>query len=107
MYGPFLAVCSLGVLEFDVINRRQQCSKAALLVNAVIYAAIVQTHLLGIIYSDAILYGFVVRYRFLASSARGFISRSSWVGCRLSCIYPRFSTRLIGEIRARGSRCLI
>jgi hypothetical protein len=63
MYGPFLAVYSLGVLEFDVINRRQQCSKAALLVNAVIHAAIVQTHLLRIIYSGAILYGFVVQYR--------------------------------------------
>jgi hypothetical protein len=107
MCGPFLAVCSLGVLEFDVINRRQQCSKAALLVNAVIHAATVQRHLHGIIYSGAILCALVVRYRFLASSARWFISLCSCEGCRLSCIYPRFSTRLIGGIHARGSGCLM
>jgi hypothetical protein len=61
MYGLFLAVCSLGVLGFDVINRRQHCSTSALLVNAVIHAAIVQTHLFGILYSGAILSAFVIR----------------------------------------------
>ena len=63
MYGLFLAVCSLGVLEFDVINRRQHCSTSVLLVNAVIHAAIVQTHLFGILYSGAILSAFVIRDR--------------------------------------------
>src|SRR5206468_1347017 len=64
MYGLFLAVCSLGVLEFDVINRKQYCSTATLLVNALIHAAIVQTHLFGILYSGAILSAFIIRDRF-------------------------------------------
>src|SRR6266478_1995995 len=64
MYGLFLAVCALGVLEFDVINRKQYCSTATLLVNALIHAAIVQTHLFGIIYSGAILGAFIIRDRF-------------------------------------------
>jgi hypothetical protein len=63
MYGLFLAVCSLGVLEFDVINRHQYCSTVTLLVNALIHAAIVQTHLFGIIYSGAILCAFLIRDR--------------------------------------------
>ena len=64
MYGLFLAVCSLGVLEFDVINRKQYCSTGTLVVNAVIHAAIVQTHLFGIIYSGTILCAFIIRDRF-------------------------------------------
>jgi hypothetical protein len=51
-------------LEFDVINRKQYCSTATLLVNALIHAAIVQTHLFGILYSGAILCAFVIRDRF-------------------------------------------
>jgi hypothetical protein len=64
MYGLFLAVCALGVLEFDVINRREHCSTTTLLLNALIHAAIVQTHLFGIIYSGVILCAFVIRDRF-------------------------------------------
>jgi hypothetical protein len=64
MYGLLLAVCSLGVLEFDTINRRRHCSSGTLLVNALIHAAIVQTHLFGIIYSGAILCAFIIRDRF-------------------------------------------
>jgi hypothetical protein len=64
MYGLFLAVCSLGVLEFDIINRKQYCSTATLLVNALIHAAIVQTHLFVILYSGAILCAFIIRDRF-------------------------------------------
>jgi hypothetical protein len=63
MYGLFLAVCALGVLEFDVINRKQYCSTGMLLVNALIHAAIVQTHLFGIFYSAAILCAFIIRDR--------------------------------------------
>jgi hypothetical protein len=63
MYGLFLAVCSVGVLEFDVINRRKQCSTGTVLINALIHVAIVQTHLFGIIYSGAILGAFVIRDR--------------------------------------------
>jgi len=65
MYGLFLALCAIGVLEFDVINRTQYCSTSTLLVNALIHAAIVQTHLFGIIYSGAILCAFIIRDRFL------------------------------------------
>ena len=75
MYGLFLAVCSLGVLEFDVINRKQYCSTATLLVNALITAAIVQTHLFGIIYSGAILCAFLIRDRlFKLSRPRVYLS---------------------------------
>ena len=64
MYGLFLAVCSVGLLEFDVINRRKYSSTARLSVNTLIHVAIVQTHLFGILYSGAILCAFIIRDRF-------------------------------------------
>jgi hypothetical protein len=63
MYGLFLGLCSVGVLEFDIINRRRYCSTVTLLVNALIHAAIVQTHLFGMLYSAAILCAFIIRDR--------------------------------------------
>jgi Dolichyl-phosphate-mannose-protein mannosyltransferase len=65
MYGLFLAAWALGVLQFDVINQRQQCSRGALVLNALIHVAIIQTHLFGIMYSGVILCAFIIRDRHL------------------------------------------
>jgi hypothetical protein len=64
MYGLFLAVCSLGLLQFDVINKRQKCSWGIIVSNTCIHAAIVLTHLFGILYSGAILSAFIVRDKY-------------------------------------------
>jgi hypothetical protein len=64
MYGLFLAACALGVLQTDIINKRQDCPRRTLVLNALIHVAIVQTHLFGIFYSGAILGGFIIRDRF-------------------------------------------
>jgi hypothetical protein len=64
MYGLFLAACALGVLQTDIINKRQNCPRRTLVLNALIHVAIVQTHLFGIFYSGAILGGFIIRDRF-------------------------------------------
>jgi uncharacterized membrane protein YsdA (DUF1294 family) len=63
MYGLFLAFCSLGILQADIISRRQDCGRNALVLNMLIHVAIVQTHLLGIIYSGVILCAFIIRDR--------------------------------------------
>ncbi|MEP0913992.1 hypothetical protein NDI45_24080 [Leptolyngbya sp. GB1-A1] len=54
MYGLFLAVCSLGLLQFDILNRSDKLNRWGLLCNTFIHAAIVHTHLFGIFYSGAI-----------------------------------------------------
>ncbi|ARV58028.1 hypothetical protein BZZ01_04705 [Nostocales cyanobacterium HT-58-2] len=64
MYGLFLALCSLGLFQFDVINRSFKCSKNKIWLNACIHAAIVQTHLFGIFYSGAILLSFISRDKY-------------------------------------------
>jgi len=56
MYGLFLAVCSLGLLQFDTLNRSENESRWDLLCNTCIHAAIVNTHLFGIFYSAAIFF---------------------------------------------------
>jgi hypothetical protein len=65
MYGLFSAVCALGFLQFDVINRRQKCSWGVLVTNTLIHGAIVLTHVYGVFYSGAILAAFVLRDRLL------------------------------------------
>ncbi len=64
MYGLFSAVCAFGLLQFDVINKRQKCSIKVLAVNTLIHATIVLTHLYGILYSGAIICAFVIRDRY-------------------------------------------
>jgi hypothetical protein len=54
MYGLFLAVCALGLLQFDTLNRSNVESRLNLIVNICIHAAMVNTHLFGIFYSGAI-----------------------------------------------------
>jgi hypothetical protein len=63
MYGLFLAVWSLGILQADIVNRRQECRRSTLLLNMLIHVAIVQTHPFGIVYSGVILCAFVIRDR--------------------------------------------
>ena len=63
MYGLFLAIWAFAVLQFDVINKRQHCQTRALVLNALIHAALVQTHLFGILYSGVILCAFIIRDR--------------------------------------------
>jgi hypothetical protein len=64
MYGLFTAVCALGLLQFDTINRNDRPSGQSLALNWLIHCAIVLTHLYGAFYSGAILIAFVIRDRY-------------------------------------------
>ena len=64
MYGLFLAVCALGLLQYDLLNRQSNFSRNLLLSNIFIHAAIVQTHLFGLLYSGAIVFALIVRDRY-------------------------------------------
>lgn len=55
MYGLFTAVCALGLLCFDFLNRKKKISLKHLSVNTLIHGLIVLTHLYGGFYSAAIL----------------------------------------------------
>ena len=60
-YGLFLFVCSLGVLHFDSLCRRDGSSVPLILAGCLVHAAIIQTHLFGFLYSGAILLALIVR----------------------------------------------
>jgi hypothetical protein len=60
-YGLFLAVCSLGLIHYDGLCRRDTLSSWVLLSTAFVHAAIIQTHLFGFLYSGAILCALIVR----------------------------------------------
>lgn len=60
-YGLFLAVCSLGLMHYDGLCRRDTLSSWVLLSAAFVHAAIIQTHLFGFLYSGAILCALIVR----------------------------------------------
>jgi hypothetical protein len=64
MYGLFLAVCSLGLLQFDIINKKEECQRSMIYLNSLVNASIVQTHLYGIFYSGAILVAFIIRDKY-------------------------------------------
>jgi hypothetical protein len=65
MYGLFLAVCSLGLLQYDFLNRSlNKIQWHSLFINGCIHGAIVQTHLFGIFYSGAILFAQILRDRY-------------------------------------------
>jgi hypothetical protein len=65
MYGLFLAVCSLGLLQYDSINRISKPTWITLFSNICVHAAIVNTHLLGLFYSGAIILSLILRDRYL------------------------------------------
>lgn len=60
MYGLYLAVSAAGVWVYDLIGSKSQVSWRLLLLNALIHAAIVNTHLFGCLYSGAILLAFIL-----------------------------------------------
>ena len=64
MYGLFTAVCACGLLQFDSINRKQNCSWKILFINSLVHCLIVLAHLYGVFYSTAILFSFVIRDRY-------------------------------------------
>jgi hypothetical protein len=70
MYGLYLALTAAGIWLYDELNQREVLSWKILLVNALLQAAIVNTHLHGCFFSGAILAAFVVndylnkKYRF-------------------------------------------
>jgi hypothetical protein len=55
MYGMFLAVASLLVLQFQINNFTSRCERSLLVSNAFIHGAIVQIHLFGSFYSSGFL----------------------------------------------------
>lgn len=64
MYGLFLALCSLGVLHYDSVNRSKKSSKSLIIAGVVIHGAIVLTHLFGVFYSGAIVGALIFRDRY-------------------------------------------
>jgi len=60
MYGLFLAVCSFGLLQYDLLNRNIKSTRRSLFLNVCIHAAIIHTHLFGLFYSGAILLAQIV-----------------------------------------------
>lgn len=64
MYGLFLTVCSLGLLQYDSLNRSSKHTWGTLLPNTCVHAAIVNTHLFGLFYSGAIAFSLIVRDRY-------------------------------------------
>lgn len=65
-YGLFIAVCALGLLQYEIINRQEKCSFAVLLFNTSIHGAIILTHIFGFLYSGAILFSLVIRDRYFS-----------------------------------------
>jgi hypothetical protein len=65
MYGLFLAVCSLGLLQYDSLNRNSNSTWKALIPNILIHAAIVNTHLFGLFFSIAMACALIVRDKYI------------------------------------------
>jgi 4-amino-4-deoxy-L-arabinose transferase-like glycosyltransferase len=63
-YGLFLVVSALGCLQFVHLANRPHPSWRSLLFNAIIHAAIVLSHVFGVLYSVAILGAFILRDRY-------------------------------------------
>jgi len=63
MYGLFIAFCALGLLLYDTACRKSGFSRGLLIGTACTHAAIVNTHLFGLIYSAALLFALILRDR--------------------------------------------
>jgi hypothetical protein len=63
MYGLFIAFCALGLLLYDTACRKARFSRGLLIGTACTHAAIVNTHLFGLIYSAALLLALILRDR--------------------------------------------
>ena len=64
MYGLFMAICSLALLQFDINNSSSKSSGWIIYSNACIHAAMVNTHLFGLFYSGATVFAQIVRDRY-------------------------------------------
>ena len=60
MYGLYLALAALAIIQFDRLQRDQTCSTAAAVAIACTHAALLHTHLYGIFYSATIVAGGVL-----------------------------------------------
>jgi Predicted membrane protein len=63
MYGLFIAFCALGLFLYDTACRKSGFSRGLLIGTACTHAAIVNTHLFGLIYSAALLFALILRDR--------------------------------------------
>src|SRR5882724_8121695 len=63
MYGLFIAFCALGLLLYDTACRKAGFSRGLLIGTACTHAAIVNTHLFGLLYSGALLLSLILRDR--------------------------------------------
>ena len=90
MYGLFPAVCALGLHQFSIINRKQKSSWKTLGTNVCLHAAIVLTHLYGILYSGAILFAFIICDRYFKNLWRPKVYLSIILGWifLIPCITP-------------------
>jgi hypothetical protein len=61
MYGLYLALSALALLQYDSINRKKNWSWAMLLSIFLVNAAIVHTHLFGLFYSGGIALALIIR----------------------------------------------
>ena len=63
MYGLYLAISALALHIYARIHDKRRLSAALLVLNALVHAALVHTHLFGVFYSGAILAAFFVTDR--------------------------------------------
>ena len=66
-YGLMLFTCSLGLLHFDVLCKKDDTSKSVMLSTILVHAAMIQTHLFGFLYSGAILLALIIRDKYFSS----------------------------------------
>jgi Dolichyl-phosphate-mannose-protein mannosyltransferase len=67
-YGLFIAFCAVGLLLYDTACRKSEVSRCLLIGTVCTHAAIVNTHLFGLIYSAALLLALILRDRCLKAA---------------------------------------
>jgi hypothetical protein len=67
MYGLFVALCALGLYLYDTACRTNSASWGLVVGTVCTHAAIINTHLFGIIYSAALLISLILRDRYFNS----------------------------------------
>lgn len=67
MYGLYITIAALGLMQFDLNNRTKRCSRWNLISNFLIQGALVQTHLHGLFFGGAMLGAQIVRDMYFSS----------------------------------------
>lgn len=67
MYGLYMTIVSLALMQFDLNNRTKRCPRWSLISNFLIQAALVQTHLHGLFFGVAMLGAQIVRDLYVGS----------------------------------------